>query len=106
MSQVMEFKVVEAKFTVGDVVQDGGSVRAHLAIFKETDGSVSVIVLNLKGCVSCGDSEEDAISNARDAVGEVVASYENDAMDVPWVDTTEYDDMPPGAKLKWIMVDV
>ena len=53
---VMEFKASNAKFDVGNVVNGGNSVRAHLAIIKEADGSFSVIVLNLKGCGSCGES--------------------------------------------------
>ena len=106
MTEVMEFKGTNAEFSVGNIIQDGGSVRAHLAIVKEADGSFSVVVLNLKGCGSCGDSEEDAVANVRDAVAEVVASYKDDNLDVPWVDISEYDNIPQGANLKWIMVDV
>ena len=69
-------------------------------------GSFSVIVLNLKGCGSCGESEEDAVENVRDAIIEMVASFKDDGVDIPWVDTPEYDEIPDGAKLKWIMVDV
>lgn len=95
-----------AEFNIGPVVRDGHAVRAHLAIVKESDGSFSVIVLNLHGCGSCGDSEDEAVANVREAVKGMVESYRDDCEDVPWSDTADNDDIPEGAKLKWIMVNV
>jgi predicted RNase H-like HicB family nuclease len=104
---VLELKSLgTTSFHMGPIVRDGHAVRAHLAIVKEGDGSFSVIVLNLPGCGSCGETEEDAISNVREAVKEVVESYRADGQEVPWVDAAENDDIPEGAKLKWIMVNV
>lgn len=94
------------QFNVGPTIRDGKAVRAHLAIVKDSDGTFSVIVLNLPGCGSCGDSEDEAIANTREAIRGVVASYRDDNEDVPWLDAVDGDDIPEGAKLKWIMVDV
>jgi len=92
--------------TIGPFSRGARAVRAHLAIVKDPDGGFSVIVLNLPGCGSCGESEEEAITNVREAVKGVVESYDDDGLDVPWVDTMTDEDIPEGAKLKWIMVNV
>lgn len=80
------------------------SYRCHLAILKEEDGGCSVLVLNLPGAGSCGDSEEQAIANVREAIAGVVASYLDEDEDVPWRDSTTYS-IPAGAKQKWIRVN-
>ena len=49
---VIEFKGSVAKFTIGETVRGGGSVRVHLAIVKEADGSFSIVVLNLRLIIS------------------------------------------------------
>lgn len=77
--------------------------RCHVALLKEEDGTFSVLVLNLPGVVSCGDTEEEAIANVRDAVGEAVQSYEDCATEIPW---EENYDVPEGVKTKWILVNV
>ncbi len=76
--------------------------RCHLAILTDEDGGISVLVLNLPGAGSCGDTEDEAIANAIEAVSGVIASYVDDGKDIPWI--TEYD-VPEGAKLKWILVN-
>jgi len=75
----------------------------HLAILREEDGSFSVLVLNLPGCCSCGDSEDEAIENVREAVVGAVESYIEDGLAVPWQTLDEYT-IPEGAKQKWILV--
>ena len=42
---------------------------AYRAVFKNEDGKISVVFPELPGCVSQGDSIEDAIFMARDALG-------------------------------------
>jgi predicted RNase H-like HicB family nuclease len=78
---------------------DDNAVRCHVAIIKEDDGAFSAIVLNLPGVASCGDSEDEATANVREAVAETIASY-NDS-EIPW--ETEYG-IPEGVKTKWILV--
>ncbi len=93
-----------ANFDVGPVKYDTKSIRVHIALVRESDGTFSAIALNLPGCGSCGDTEEEAIANVREAVVGVVESYAT-ADDVPWIESDEYEEIPDGAKLKWILVN-
>lgn len=76
--------------------------RCHLAIIRDEEGGFSVLVLNLPGCGSCGDSEDEALTNVREAVMGVVESYISSGQTIPW--QTEYE-IPAGAKTRWILVD-
>ena len=79
--------------------------RCHIALVKEDDGSYSAIVLNLPGAGSCGDTEEDALINVREAVSGVVESHLDAGEAIPWVDSSAVD-ISGNAKLKWILVHV
>lgn len=85
-------------------------VRCHIAITPEEDGGFSVVVLNLPGAGSCGATQEEAISNVRDAVAGAVELYRELGMDIPWLDLAEYDLEEYGtlseATLRWILVNV
>ncbi len=100
-----EIRGTDDPVNLGPVENDIHAVRAHLAIIREADSTFSVIVLNLKGCGSCGATEEEAIARVREAVAGVVESYVEDGSEVPWTDATDRD-IPDGAKIKWIMVNV
>ncbi|MBI1903337.1 MAG: type II toxin-antitoxin system HicB family antitoxin [Planctomycetes bacterium] len=76
-----------------------------MAIVREDDGRVSVIVLNLPGVGSCGDTEDEAIANAREAIRATLETYIEDKEEIPWVDSNSAS-VPDGAKLKWILVNV
>ncbi len=89
------------EYTIGDTVFSPDVYRCHLAIIAEEDGTYSAIVLNLPGAGSCGDSEREAIDNAREGTAGVIASYLEDEIEVPW--GVDYD-IPEGAKTKWILV--
>ena len=78
--------------------------RCHICIIKEDDGTFSAIVLNLPGCGSCGDTEEAAIANVREAVLGVIESHHEADEAIPWRDA-DNSDIPNGAKQKWILVD-
>lgn len=88
--------------SVGDTVFDPNVYRCHLALLKEEEGGVSILVLNLPGCGSCGDTEEDAIENVKEAVVGVIESYKEDSVEIPWI--TEYH-IPSDARTKWILVN-
>jgi predicted RNase H-like HicB family nuclease len=93
---------VNATCNVGESVWNPSVYRCHLAILREDDGTFSAVVLNLPGAGSCGDSEEDAVANTREAVAGVIESYLSDGQEIPWED--DYS-IPEGAKQKWILVD-
>lgn len=78
--------------------------RCHLAIVREDDSSFSAIVVNLPGVGSCGDSEDEAVANAREAIIGALESYNEDGAKIPWVIST-HESIPEGAKTKWILVD-
>ena len=92
-----------AKIELGETLKNLG-FRCHLDVSEEDDGTFSVVVLNLPGTGSCGDSEEEAIANTKEAVAGVIRSYREDSEDVPWIDTTAYA-IPNDTNQKWILVD-
>ena len=57
---------------------------AYPAIFTpEEDGSFSIVFPDLEGCYTCGDSLEDGIEMAEDALALVLYGYEKDARPIP-----------------------
>ena len=80
------------------------SYRCHLAVVREDDGTYSVLVVNLPGAGSCGDTKAEAIANAREAVLGVIESYLEDNVPIPWLSVGSYP-IPQGAELEWISVD-
>ncbi len=57
---------------------------AYPAIFTpEEDGSFSINFPDLEGCYTCGDSLEDGIEMAEDALALVLYGYEKDARAIP-----------------------
>jgi predicted RNase H-like HicB family nuclease len=78
--------------------------RCHVCLTKEDDGSFSAIVLNLPGAGSCGDTEEDALRNVREAILGVIESHQEAGEVIPWQDADE-SDIPTGAQQKWILVN-
>ena len=57
---------------------------AYPAIFTpEEDGSFSITFPDLEGCYTCGDSLEDGIEMAEDALALVLYGYEKDGRPIP-----------------------
>lgn len=57
---------------------------AYPAIFTpEEDGSYSINFPDLEGCYTCGDSLEDGIEMASDALALVLYGYEKDGREIP-----------------------
>jgi predicted RNase H-like HicB family nuclease len=77
--------------------------RCHVGLIREDDGSFSAIVLNLPGAGSCGDTEEEALQNVREAVLGVIESHLDAGEEVPWTDSAS-EDIPADATHKWIDV--
>ena len=104
MSTVEWFNETDGAYEVGSPRFKPNSLRCHVAILREDDGTFSAIVLNLPGAGSCGDSEDEAIANIRESVIGVVESYLHAGERIPWAEPTSYK-IPEGAKLKWILVN-
>jgi len=77
--------------------------RCRLHIVREDDGTFSAVVLNLPGAGSCGDTEEEAVENAKEAIRGLVASYADAGESIPWKEGEC--EAPATGKLKWIRVD-
>lgn len=90
--------------TFGEPIQHPNVYRCHLAILKDDEETFSAIVLNLPGAASCGSTEDEAISNVRQAVVDLVAYYSDESQEIPWACPDEYS-VPEGAKQKWIIVN-
>ncbi len=94
---------VSAEVTRLDNGLNLSGLRIHLLISKDEFGVYSAVALNLPGAGSCGDTEDEAIENAKEAVREVLASYAASGKDAPWKDSTRTE-IPEGTKQKWIIV--
>src|SRR4030066_1987144 len=88
---ILEFgNARESDYHIGRTVNNPKSYRCHLAILREDDGAISAIVLNLPGAGSCGDTEEEAIANVREAVTGGIESYVSDGEAIPRKDMNSY----------------
>ncbi len=102
--------IVELQNTAGHgEIKEGwaertSSYRCHIATVREDDGTFSVLVLNLPGCGSCGDTKEEAQHNVREAILGVIESYLEAGEEIPWKDATSKD-IPAGCEQKWIIVN-
>lgn len=79
-----------------------GTFRLHLLTIREEDGTYSTIALNLPGAGSCGDSKEESIANAKEAIKAVLESYQEAGDPIPWRDST-CETIPDGEQ-KWFIV--
>ena len=64
------------------------SFRCHLIVTKDGDELFSAVALNLPGAGSCGESEEEAIENAKEAIRDTIESYFESGEPIPWKDTS------------------
>jgi predicted RNase H-like HicB family nuclease len=78
--------------------------RCHVGLIREDDGTFSAIVLNLPGVGSCGDTEEDAMKNCREAIRGALESYDAANGTIPWKDPASYE-ISNGTTQKWIVVN-
>jgi predicted RNase H-like HicB family nuclease len=79
--------------------------RCSVCIVPEDDGAYSAIVLNLPGVGSCGDTEEEALANVREAILGAIASYAARGEAIPWTDE-DWDGIPENARRERILVNV
>jgi predicted RNase H-like HicB family nuclease len=79
--------------------------RFHILLTRDDADSYSAVVLNLPGAGSCGSTEEEAMENVQEALQGVLDSYKASGQDIPWKDSSA-PEIPPGAKQKWISLNV
>jgi predicted RNase H-like HicB family nuclease len=80
------------------------SYRCHVCVTRDEDGAFSAVVLNLPGCGSCGDTQEEALDNVREAILGVIESHIEAGEEIPWVDSMQ-SKIPKGAYAIWIVVN-
>ncbi len=90
---------------LGPVVwQEKRSFRFQIAITTDDYGIVSAVVLNLPGAGSCGSTEEEAMTNVKEAIRGVLEVYEVIGECITWKEPSAVE-IPPGAKRRWITLD-
>ncbi len=62
----------------------GENYECQLSVIQDSERSWSAIVVNLPGAGGCGDTEQEAIDDAKRSVVGLIESYAEDGVDVPW----------------------
>jgi predicted RNase H-like HicB family nuclease len=73
-------------------------------ITKDDYECYSAVILNLPGTGSCGETEEEAIENAKEAARAAIEEYEESGRPIPWKDSSTIE-IPAGAKHKRVILD-
>jgi predicted RNase H-like HicB family nuclease len=79
--------------------------RCHVCVIPEEDGGFSAIVLNLPGAGSSGETEPEALANVEESIRGLIEVYGEHGDPIPWKDYRS-EEIPEGAKAKWILVNV
>jgi predicted RNase H-like HicB family nuclease len=74
--------------------------RIYILTDKDEDGVYSTIALNLPGSGSCGDTPEESVQNAKEAIRAVLEEHIDSGVSIPWKDAGNV----IGAK--WITIHV
>ena len=77
---------VTADATMGQLPE---TYRVYLRTIPDEDGGYSTIAINLPGAGSCGDTEEESIANAKEAIEGVLESYLESGDPIPWLPVSE-----------------
>lgn len=62
------------------------AIRVWMA---DGDEAYSVTALNLPGVVSCGDTQDEAIANIKEAALGIIEEYEESGEPIPWKELSE-----------------
>ena len=79
--------------------------KIHLMVTKDDEGVFSAVALNLPGAGSSGDTEDDAINNAREAIAAVIDDYLSSGEQIPWRNSAVGTEIPFGGEEKWIVIN-
>ena len=71
-------------------------------LIPEDEGGFSVLAADLPGVASQGETEEEALSNIREAFASAIRCYKQDGRIVPWLDTPE--EPEPGSITRSVIV--
>jgi predicted RNase H-like HicB family nuclease len=82
----------------------GRAYECPVLLCPEEEGGFSVHALTLPGAVSEGESAEEALANIAEAIQLLIEGCTESGIAIPWR-AVEVDDIPRGAKKRWILVD-
>jgi predicted RNase H-like HicB family nuclease len=99
----LENKAVTYKGKVDDW-HSGKMYRVYLLITQDEEGTYSAVALNLPGAGSCGDTEAEAVENAKESVVGLLESYRDAGADVPWRDPLSTDIPTDGGTQRVVLV--
>lgn len=71
----------------------------------EEDGSYSIDFPDLEGCFTCGDSLEEGLEMARDALALVLYGYEKDEREMPRPSELTAFNLAPGMFVNYVVCD-
>jgi len=60
------------------------TITLPIRLEAEDEGGFSIFVVNLPGCVSCGETREEAIEMIKDAFSLMAESYYDHGENIPW----------------------
>jgi predicted RNase H-like HicB family nuclease len=81
-----------SKFLKEDPVCEQGDnadpYRVEILTIQEEEGGFSTIALNLPGAGSCGDTKDESVANAKEAIKAVLEVHTKAGDMIPWVEVT------------------
>ena len=104
MTSTLEKSVIDVRGS-NFYIKPPKQYRCIIAVISEGEDGFSAIVTNLPGAVGDGNTEEEAVTSACDAVRAVVECYEEAGESIPWVADFYSVDIPEGAKIRKVLVD-
>ena len=84
----------------------GGMISHTVRLFPEDDGRFCVYAPRLPGAHSEGETEAHAIASMSDVVRELLRTYRDKKMPIPWREEGDVEPAAPSDRSKWIMVRV
>lgn len=78
-----------------------GVYRCMVYLIPGENGRFSLTAATLPGVASQGDSEPEALANIVEALGGLLAVYQEQGRPIPWLKTPQ--EPEPGAKTRWVI---
>ncbi len=78
--------VLQALVLADKVYDDKTVYECQAVLCPEEDGGFSAHVANLPGAVSQGETQDDALTNLREAFVGAIETYRELGMEIPWSD--------------------
>jgi len=97
-------KKFASEYKADYLVPDSKVYRVQILLTPDDEGGYSAVALSLPGAGSCGDTKEEAIENAKEAIAGVIEEYIASDKTIPWQEAS-LEEIPPGSSKLWILVN-